>query len=95
MKFEKPLPNQTANIAEALEKLKKDVPFLIRFERTKRKPHADLENTKITLTNKLDTPRKLLLEIKKCLGTNWQITLLPGYVIIYKERKKYTYGTVL
>ena len=95
--FAVPPPMGTIFVSDALANLKRAVPYVIRFERLSkgRAPHNDLADTSVTIDKSLDTPKKILQEIKRVLGDEWQITILPGYVIIYKERKVYSCGIVL
>jgi hypothetical protein len=95
--FNPQLVTGTISVADALNRLKRIVPYVVRFERVKtgKAPHDDLLAASITICNGIDTPRKLLEEVKKAIGADWQITALPGYVIIYKESIKYTTGFVI
>lgn len=97
MPFDSLLQPGRISASEALNNLKKNVPYVVRFERLKKglSPHCDLSAASISLHRGIDTPRKLLEEVKKSLSSDWQITVLPGYVIIYKESNKYTSGYVL
>lgn len=91
------VPLGEVTVSDALDILKNNVPYTIRFERQgkSREPHKDLLTTKMMCGENLDTARKILLKVKEALGEVWQITLLPGYVIIYKENRTYNYGVVL
>ena len=95
--FDSPLPYGLTTISDVLDILKRNVPYVIRFERQgkSREAHADLLNSQINLTADLNTTRKILCAVKSSLGSSWQITILPGYVIIYKESRTYPHGTVL
>ena len=60
-----------------------------------KKPHPDLVSTKVTISSgKLDT-RRILRLVQIALGSTWQVTKLPGYVIVYKESKLYPHSTPL
>lgn len=91
------LESGTVSVSEALNNLKRNVPYVVRFERAKtgQAPHEDLTAAGITIHKGIDTPRRLLEEVKSALSADWQITVLPGYVIIYKESNKYTSGQVI
>ena len=95
--FDAQLEPGTFSVSDALNSLKRIVPYVVRFERVKKgqAPHTDLSAASITIHKGIDTPRKLLEEVKIALSADWQITALPGYVIIYKESNKYTSGQVL
>lgn len=84
-------------VAEALNSLKQRVPYVVRFERETggRAPHEDLRKTEVFVSEEMNTSRKLLLAVKSSLGPEWQITVLPGYVIIYKESRSYSSGEII
>ena len=95
--FDSQLESGTISASDALNCLKRMVPYVVRFERAKKglAPHSNLSAASITIHKGIDTPRKLLEEVKGALSADWQITALPGYVIIYKENNKYTSGQAL
>ena len=95
--FDSKIELGTLSVSDALNILKRIVPYVVRFERAKKgnAPHMDLSSKNITIHEDIDTPRKLLNIVKNALRDDWQITALPGYIIIYKENKKYTSGQVL
>lgn len=87
-------------ISDVLKKLKdpETCPHLIRFQTAGgggRAPHPDLENTDVVIPTGLEPIRQTLQRLKGALGTDWQITALPGYVIGYKERRDYKEGEIL
>lgn len=87
-----------SSVAEALSKLKIEVPYIIRFQNKEgksRKPHTDLASTRITIPSSAHTARDILRLVRDTLGVEWQITVLPGYVIVYKERKHYPHAQSL
>jgi hypothetical protein len=87
---------KSETIADALAHLKRSTPYLIRFETNHRKkPHTDLINEQAPKFRSNETVKSALLKIARVLGNDWQITALPGYVIIYKEEKVYEHGEVL
>ncbi len=82
----------TMPVSEVLQQLKQKLNYLVRFEGhvgKGRAPHPDLTGTQVTLGNNTDTVQSFLIQIKAVLGIDWQITVLPGYVILYKEKKNY------
>jgi Uri superfamily endonuclease len=85
------------SVFDLLNRLKQVVPYVVRFEREKNGADtpSELSVSTISLHKGMDTPRKLLQEVKRVLSKDWQITVLPGYVIIYKENNKYTSSQVL
>jgi hypothetical protein len=107
-----------STVADALQRMKGQLPYLIRFQRpqgTTHRSHPDFTDTNITLTPKIVQTRLIttrdhlklrrplsgikklkftcipnfitvynyLKMIKHSLGSQWQITVLPGYIIIY------------
>ena len=93
--FDNSLEVGKRSVLEALEDFKSKVPYVVRFERERtkntREPNSDLRGNYVTISESIDTPKKLLDKVATVLGDDWQITVLPGYVIIYKESKNYCY----
>ncbi len=77
------------SIAVVLAHLKGALPYLLRYQSAvgKRGPHADLVSTYVTISKRTDTVRSVLKQIAVALGSKWQVTALPGYIILYKEKK--------
>lgn len=85
-------------VADLLKFLKSELTYTIRYQNTgsrSRKPHGDLEACSITLTAATNTVRELLRRVKCALGVEWQITVLPGYILVYKESKAYLHGQII
>lgn len=83
------------SVADTLSKLKTEVPYTIRFQNKggkSRQPHPDLASTRVTIPSNTRTARGILRLVQNALGTEWQVTVLPGYVIVYKERKHYPHA---
>lgn len=86
------------SVADVLSTLKLEVPYVIRFQNLggrSRKPHPDLVSTKIKIPSGAHTARSVLRLVKEALGAAWQITVQPGYVIVYKESKMYPHAGTL
>ncbi|MEQ8271521.1 GIY-YIG nuclease family protein [Algiphilus sp.] len=86
----------TPSAYEVLCHLKQELPYTVRFANSggrSRKPHAELQRAMVTLPSGANakTIREVLKAVAKALGDKWQITPLPGYIIIYRERKVYEY----
>lgn len=84
--------------AEALQRLKATVPYLIRYQNggSWRTPHADLAASFLGGLAGPATARSVLEHIASHLPAGWHITLLPGYVIMYKDdTRKYPSGTLI
>lgn len=81
-------------VADVLAKLKEEVPYVVRFEnngRRARMPHVDLETARITIPVGHPTAEDILGLIATALP-EWQITVLPGYIIIYREHQNYPHA---
>lgn len=88
----------TASAADLLTQLKGQLAYNIRFEGKTSKsksPHPDLEAAKVWLPTSTDTVMNILRRIKAALGSEWQITALPGYVIAYRESTSYKEGITI
>ncbi len=82
-------------VSSVLERLKTEVPYTIRFQNTggkSRQPHIELENTTVAIPAGEHTARSILLLIQAALGSDWQVTVLPGYIILYKEHEDYPHA---
>jgi len=78
------------SVAEVLTTLKAVVPYVIRFQNEgagSRKPHVDLVQNKIRMGGGARTARRVLELVREKLGNQWRVTVLPGYVIVYKETR--------
>lgn len=85
-------------MAEVLRQLKDQLAYTIRFQNKggkSKKPHSDLEQAMVRLRFERSSVLSILRQVKTALGAEWQITALPGYVIIYKEREDYSCGIVI
>jgi hypothetical protein len=77
---------------EAIVAIQKAVPWKLRRQNLggrSRQPHADLANTKVTLSSNKGAPWTLLSQIVSQLPAHWQATALKSHVILYKERRDY------
>lgn len=85
-------PNTAAGI---LSQMRAQLPYKLRFAAdasSPKLPHRELEETRIPGAVGTLSVRQVLSKVARALGTKWQITALPGYVIVYRERKKYAHG---
>jgi len=80
--------------AEALQMLRREVPYIIRSESKNRRPHPEL-SASIDLRAGVTTARQVLQAIINSLPPGWQATLLPGRVILYRENREYSAGAVI
>ncbi|HEX8240952.1 MAG TPA: GIY-YIG nuclease family protein [Allosphingosinicella sp.] len=89
----------SATAAEVAARLKATLPYTLRYQslsKGSRKPHPDLANTLITMTESRTTARRALTELTRQLPSGWQATALAALLILYKERvDTYPGATVL
>ncbi|MCK7598216.1 GIY-YIG nuclease family protein [Microbulbifer sp. CAU 1566] len=83
------------SVASLLQQLKDQAPYTIRFLKSGKRPHKDLEDAKISSPLPRDSVDSYLKAAAQALGNEWQITNLPGYVIVYKEDRTYKSGQVI
>ncbi|MEC4337845.1 GIY-YIG nuclease family protein [Stenotrophomonas pavanii] len=91
-------PLRGNNVASVLTQLKESLPYTIRFQaasKRSKKPHQHLVDTPIEIPEDLSTVRSILTRVSQALGKEWQVTALPGYVIIYNESRDYEHGSIL
>ncbi|WP_419403518.1 hypothetical protein [Stenotrophomonas rhizophila] len=84
--------------ASILKQLKDELPFTIRYQSSSprsKTPHAELINSSISLPPGPISVRTVLIHIASELGREWQVTALPGHVIIYREERIYDHGVVI
>lgn len=86
--------------AAVFRRLKKSVPYLIRFERVSKGAqlaHADLESTAVSLQAADRTsPAAVISAVVSQLPAGWHATMLPSHVIIYKnDDRKFPSGRLL
>jgi GIY-YIG catalytic domain len=80
---------KATSAADALEILKENVPYNLRFERDGGNPHPDLTAAKLGKPLKPKTAKEALCAIVDVLPKGWTATVLPGYIILYRERASY------
>lgn len=92
------IENCQASAAEVLSQLKDKLAYNIRFEgksSNSKQPHPDLIATNVQLPANKDTVMNILRMVKTALGSEWQITALPGYIIAYREKTNYKEGITI
>ena len=75
-------------VAQALSRLKTSLPYTLRFEMIaprSRTPHADLTDAELLKFGGATTARRIFQHLVQALPSGWNITVLPGYVIMYKN----------
>ncbi len=75
--------------ADALDALKASIPYVLRFERVSSSAHPDLASARLPRAIRPKNVRAALTEIVAALPKGWTATVLPGYVILYRERTSY------
>jgi hypothetical protein len=80
--------------AEALTALRREVPYIIRAQTLRKKHHPDLLATLGPIPD-LTTAREVIKSVVGALPPGWQATMLPGRVILYREEKEYSAGSVI
>lgn len=77
--------SEAETAADVLTALKSILPYTFRFERDgprSRRPHADLEATKVShLTDKPPTAKRIIEEVVAQLPPGWHATKLPSHII--------------
>ncbi len=85
----------THDVLFVLLQLKSALPYLLRFEYDGPKKsdwrygHADMRDTKVTIHPGPQTARSILQRCLGAMGGAWQATVLPGRLILYKEKLSY------
>lgn len=87
------LPSGQRSVEDALRLAKAALPYLLRYETVGRakKPHPDYKEASVGLDGPL-TAQDLFQRLAAALPRGWQITALPGYVILYKESRAYSHA---
>ena len=79
---------------ELLKSLKGGLPYLLRFETAapkSPKPHPDHLAAKVKVLSNGMAAKDLLKLVAKKLP-DWQATIFPGHMILYKENRRYNHG---
>lgn len=93
-----PSPLDGPSVADVLSQMKNQLPFNIRFQNAggrSRAPHKELTTHLLDIRPGSHTTRQLLEKIASAMGISWQVTALPGHVILYKESKEYPEGEII
>jgi len=76
--------------AQVALRLKEVLPYDFRFQSRSsggRKPHEDLEETRVTIPPEANTARAVVEKLVGQLPAGWQATALSALLILYKERE--------
>ncbi len=71
-----------------LKTVKQALPYVFRFE-DKYARHADYQSTHVTIAGDSPTADQVFEAISLGLPPGWQLTVLPGYVILYKTQRRF------
>jgi len=77
-------------VGDVLEKLKNQLPFLLRYELTK-----EASGMPIDLAGLPRKAKDVLLKVARTLGPEWQLMLFNGYMTMYRTNRSYENGTQL
>lgn len=83
-------------ILHTMVRLKEALPYTFRYEtddegaQAWRSGHADMRGRCATIGAAAQTTRSILIACLSALGPEWQATVLPNRVIIYREKTVYT-----
>lgn len=83
------IPNVTT-VGMALKQIKKQAPFLVRYQAL-----AQASGTALDLTGVPRTVRAISLLVAKALGDEWQLMLFKNSLTLYRAKKSYEHGTQL
>lgn len=75
--------------SELLGQLKAGLPYLLRYQQ------LGTEDCSISFEGGRVSARVLLQRIASQLGDHWQVTALPGRILMYRERQEYPHGEVI
>jgi hypothetical protein len=79
-------------LLDVISQLKGGLPYLFRYDsdgRNYRLGHPDMEVGNVTIPTGNVTTRIVINEIVASLSPDWQVTVLPNRIILYKENIAY------
>ena len=82
--------NDKETARKVMEKLKKQLPFLLRYKFTK-----DVSEIPIDLAGVPHKANEVLLKVARTLGPEWQLMLFKGNMTLYRTNRSYDNGTKL
>jgi hypothetical protein len=80
-------------LAKLLVKVKRELPFAFRYERGSQSLE-EYSKREVRVAPDLNA-REMFGLIAAALGKKWQITVFPGYAIMYRESREYPQGEVI
>lgn len=85
--------------AVVLDAIRLKIPYKIRalgLGGGSKKPHAELRDTIVPVFDvQPKSAREAITAVLSALPSGWQATLLPGRIILYREKREYNAGTVI
>jgi hypothetical protein len=75
-------------VSDLLPVVKRELPYVFRYENQWAK-HPDYLSSYVTITKSVPTAGEVFDALISALPPGWQITVLPGYVIMYKNVRRY------
>jgi hypothetical protein len=84
----KPLERGTYPVSQLLSALKQVLPYVFRYENQWAR-HPDYLNSQVIIPQNPITAAQVFNSLVDALPPGWQITALPGYVIMYKSIRPY------
>jgi hypothetical protein len=79
-------------MVELLRRVKTALPFVFRYQDGNRRPDAQpavYRQTSVSISVDSPTADEVFTVIAAALPDDWQVIALPGYVIMYHERRDY------
>jgi len=93
--LDRPISASALNRAvTVLAALLREIPYIVRAQIQGSKPHQDLLSEVGPIPD-VTTAREVIKLVVNSLPTGWQATLLPGRVILYREDKEYSAGSII
>lgn len=79
-------------VVDLLPQVKRCLPFVFRYEDYKKRRDlqpAAYHTTTVSVPTDNPTADTVFAEVARAMPTGWQVTALPGYVIMYEESRPY------
>lgn len=80
-------------VSDLLPIIKRELPYIFRYENRNAK-HRDYLDAQVTVEN-MPTAIEVFNALMDALPSGWQLTALPGYVIMYKQVRSYPSARVI
>jgi len=83
------------NARDLLRRLKRNLPYCLRYEGLMNGGHNDHNNTVVHVPQDGMTAEDLLRLIAQTLPAGWQATRFPSHMILYREHTNYIHGITI